>query len=190
MDVAFAAFSPLAEDKFLAFVREVGDLLEIGNRRTETGEIISRFFAFRCPVSAFRHPVNDRSHRHLHHFRSCTAAMFFLPLPVRSALRLDDRLIEQSGKIIGMDIGPENHVAAAAAVATIRSALRDKFLPPETYRPAPPIPGLGKNFYSIDKHGGTLMLLSVKATAACTVQLFIPPTLRRALPSAAGYCTL
>ena len=52
-----------------------------------------------------------------------------------------------------MHVGAQDHVAAAAAIAAIRAAARDKFFAPETDAAPSAVPGLGKNFYSIDKHG-------------------------------------
>ena len=80
--------------------------------------------------------------------------MLLLPLPVRATLGLDDRLVEKIGEIVGVDVGAQNDVAAAAAIAAIRAAARHELLAPKTDATAPAIPGLGKNFYSIDKHTG------------------------------------
>ena len=80
--------------------------------------------------------------------------MLLLPLPVRAALGLDDRLVEKIRKVIGMDIGAENDVSAAAAVTPIGATARHEFLATETDAAAPAITGLGKNFYAIDKHMG------------------------------------
>jgi hypothetical protein len=78
--------------------------------------------------------------------------VFFLPLPVRATFGLDDRLVEKIRKVIGMDVGAENDISAAATVAPVRTASRHEFLAPETDATTPTIAGLGKNFYTIDKH--------------------------------------
>src|SRR5205085_117827 len=67
---------------------------------------------------------------------------------------LDDWLVKKIRKIVRVNIGAQDHVAAAAAIAAIRAAPRHKFLAPETDAAPPAVPGLGKNFYSIDKHLG------------------------------------
>ncbi len=79
--------------------------------------------------------------------------MHLLPHSVSAVLGLDDRLVEKIGKIVDVTIGAKDHVAAAAAVAAIRSAFRHKLLSPKTDRPAAAVSGLRKNFDSIDKHG-------------------------------------
>ena len=78
--------------------------------------------------------------------------MHLFPHAVPARFRLDDRLVEQIRQIIGMHVGAQDHIAAAAAIAAIGPAARDKFLAPETDAPAPAVTGLGENFDSIDKH--------------------------------------
>jgi hypothetical protein len=52
-----------------------------------------------------------------------------------------------------MSIGPQDNIAATAAVTAIRSPFRNKFLAPETDTPASALSGLRENFDAIDKHG-------------------------------------
>jgi hypothetical protein len=52
-----------------------------------------------------------------------------------------------------MPIRPQNHVATASAIATVRATLRYKFLTPKTDAPAPALSGLYKDFDLIDEHG-------------------------------------
>jgi hypothetical protein len=51
-----------------------------------------------------------------------------------------------------MSICTQNHVAATAAVAAIRSTFRHEFLPPKTHATSPAVSGLRKNLDPIDKH--------------------------------------
>ena len=51
-----------------------------------------------------------------------------------------------------MTIGEKNHITAAAAIAAVRTAPRDEFLPPKADAAAAAAPRLGKHFDSIDKH--------------------------------------
>ena len=90
--------------------------------------------------------------RHLHDLRRRAAAVHLLPLPVPAVFRLDDRLVKKAGEIIDVNVGAQNDVAAPAAIAAIRTALRDKFLAAKTDAAAPAISGLRKHFDSIDKH--------------------------------------
>jgi hypothetical protein len=71
---------------------------------------------------------------------------------VPTAFCFDDRLVEKIGKIINVLIGPQDNVAAASAIATIRPAFRHKFFPPKTDAPASALSGLRKNFYAINEH--------------------------------------
>src|SRR2546430_4972274 len=56
-------------------------------------------------------------------------------------------------EVVGMSIGPQDNIAATAAVTAIRSPFRNEFLAPETDTPASAVSGLRKNFDTIDKHG-------------------------------------
>ena len=51
-----------------------------------------------------------------------------------------------------MDVGTQNHVTAASAIAAVRPALGHKLLPSKTDRPPSAVPRLRKDFDSIDKH--------------------------------------
>jgi len=141
MDIAFPAAAAFAEDKLLAIVRKISNGLRLIGPMGRMGLI--------CLIW-----VNNRADRDLDHFRQSGTPVLFLPLSVHTALRLDDRLVKKIRKIIGVDIGPEDHIPAAPAIAAIRAAARDKFFAPKTDAPPPAIPGLGKNFYSVDKHLG------------------------------------
>ena len=79
--------------------------------------------------------------------------MHLLPHSVPAVLRLENRLVEQAREIIDMHVGPENHVAAAAAIAAIRPTLRHELFATKTYAATATVAGLGLNFDSIDKHG-------------------------------------
>src|SRR5947207_1369512 len=56
-------------------------------------------------------------------------------------------------EVVGMPIGPQDNIAATAAVTAIRSSFRNEFLAPKTDTPASALSGLRKNFDTIDKHG-------------------------------------
>jgi hypothetical protein len=51
-----------------------------------------------------------------------------------------------------MPIRPQNDVAAASAIAAIRSTFGHKFLPPKTHASTAAFAGLRKYFDSIDEH--------------------------------------
>ena len=53
-----------------------------------------------------------------------------------------------------MNVGAKNHVSAAPAVPAVRAAARNKLFAAKADASASAITGLGKNFYSIDKHMG------------------------------------
>ena len=78
--------------------------------------------------------------------------MHFLTLTVPAGFRFDDRLVKKTREIVHMSICPKNNVAAAAAIAAVRSAFRHKFFAPKTDAAAPAVARLRKNFDSIDKH--------------------------------------
>ena len=63
--------------------------------------------------------INHRAYGNLDPFRDGSAPVLLFALPVPAASGLDDRLIEKIRKIIGVDIGVENHVPAAAAVQQV-----------------------------------------------------------------------
>src|SRR5438045_288933 len=56
-------------------------------------------------------------------------------------------------ELVGMSIGPQDNIAATAAVTAIRSSFGNEFLAPKTDTPASAPSGLRKNFDTIDKHG-------------------------------------
>src|SRR5205823_14648627 len=56
------------------------------------------------------------------------------------------------GEVIGMSIGPQDNIAATAAVTAIRSPFGNEFLAPKTDTPASTFSGLRKNCDAIDKH--------------------------------------
>src|ERR1700719_1489143 len=122
----------------------------IGRWRLSVGQPAPR--VFRGWTFSFFCSPNNRSHRHLHDLGRRRSTMHLLPHPVAAIFRFDDRLIKKAPKIIDVLIGTQNHVAAAAAVAAIRSAFRHKFLPPKTHTTTLAIAGLRKDFDSIDKH--------------------------------------
>src|SRR5213075_1754767 len=113
--------------------------------------LIRRFLARR---SAFPTPQFEyhRPHRHLHDLRWRTAAMHLFPLPVSAIFRSDQRLVKQTGESVGMLVGPQDDVASAAAVATVRPAARDKLFPSEAHTAASAIAGLGMHFDSVNEH--------------------------------------
>ena len=78
--------------------------------------------------------------------------MHFLSLTMPAVFRFDDRLVKKIRQIIYVSICAENNVAAPAAIAAVRSALRHKLLTPKTDTAPPAIARLRKNFDSIDKH--------------------------------------
>src|SRR6266446_6434160 len=96
--------------------------------------------------------IHNRADGHFHYFRDGSASVLLLPLSVCATLGLDNRFIKKVRKIIGVNIGAENHIPATAAVAPIRAAARDEFFASKTDATAPAVTGLGKTFYAIDKH--------------------------------------
>ncbi len=78
--------------------------------------------------------------------------MHFLTLTVPAGFRFDERLVKKTREIVHMSIRPKNNVAAAAAIAAVRSAFRHKFLAPKTDATAPTVARLRESFDSIDKH--------------------------------------
>jgi hypothetical protein len=90
--------------------------------------------------------------------------MHLLALAVTAAFRLNDRLVEEVRKIVGMDVGPEDHITTTAAIAAIRTAPRDKLLATKAHAASATIAGLGINFYSIDKHMGNPAEIAGDAT--------------------------
>ena len=92
------------------------------------------------------------AHRHLYDFIRAGASRHFLPHPMPAVFRLDQRLVENTGKVIDMVIRAHNHITTASAIATVRAAFRHKFLPSKTDAPAPACSRLCKSFYSIDEH--------------------------------------
>jgi hypothetical protein len=96
--------------------------------------------------------VNHRSNRYLHNLVRRRSSEHFLPHTVAAALCLDNRFVKKVCEIVDVRISFQNDIAAAPAIAAVRTAFRHKFLPPETDGPAAAVSGLGKNFDSIDEH--------------------------------------
>jgi hypothetical protein len=115
-------------------------------RRDNFSELVSRARRSRA--------IHNRPDGNLDYFRDGGASVFLLPLPVCAAPGLDDRLVEKIRKIIGVDIRTENDISTATAIAPVRSAAWYEFFATEADAAPPAVTGLGKNFYSIDKHKG------------------------------------
>src|SRR5947207_3807704 len=79
--------------------------------------------------------------------------MHFLPAPMPTVFCFNNGLVEQMSEVVGMSIGPQDNIAAAAAITAIRSPFRNEFLAPETDTSASAVSGLRENFDTIDKHG-------------------------------------
>src|SRR5437868_15484948 len=79
--------------------------------------------------------------------------MHFLPAPMRTVFCFNNGLVELMSEFVGMSIGPQDNIAASAAITAIRSPFRNEFLAPETDTSESAISGLRKNFDTIDKHG-------------------------------------
>ncbi len=152
MHVALPAAAAFAENELLAVVREVGDRRKGRSRRGEGRVSFPGYLNFFRPHPAAFILINNRSHRHFHHLRQRAAAVHLLPLPVSALFRLDDRLVEKVGEIVGVNVGAKNDVAAATAITAIGTAARHELLAAKTHAAASAVTGLGKNFYSIDKH--------------------------------------
>ena len=58
-----------------------------------------------------------------------------------------------------MSIRTQNHVAAPAAIAAVRSPLWDKFLSPKTDATAPSVAGLSEDLDPIDEHRSSKLTL-------------------------------
>src|ERR1044071_622555 len=97
--------------------------------------------------------INHCPDRHFNYFRPGCAAVLLLTLAVSAAPGLDDRLVEKIRQIIGVGIGAENHIPAAATIAAIRAPSWNEFFAPKTDATPPTVTSLGKNSYAIDKHG-------------------------------------
>src|SRR5215471_8820093 len=134
MDVSFSARSAFAKNKFLTVARK------IDNGTRSLGDF---------SVVCWPHDCSDRN---FDDFVERGAAVHFFAHPVPAAFRFDERLVEKIRKIVGVTICEKNHITAATAIAAVRTALRDKFLPPKADAAAAAGPCLGKNFDSIDKH--------------------------------------
>src|SRR5262245_50620612 len=134
MDVSFPAVAALAQNKFLAVVRKIDNGVgSFGN------------FSIVC----WPHDCSDRN---FDDFVERGATVHFLAHPVSAAFRFDERLVKKIRKIVGVTIREKNHITAATAIAAVRTALRNKFLPPKADAAAAAAPCLGKNLDSINKH--------------------------------------
>src|SRR5438132_8779394 len=96
--------------------------------------------------------VNNRADWDLHDFRQCRAPMHFFSPPMCAILRLRDRFVEESGQIVGVQIGAKNDVSAATAIAAVWSAPGHKFLATKADAAATAVAGLCENFYAVNKH--------------------------------------
>ena len=125
------------------------------------------------PVGQF---IHKRPHRHIDDSVDACAPGHFFPFAVPSVFRFDERLVEEVREIIDMPIRPEDHVAAASAIAAIRSTFGNEFLPPKTDGPASARPCLCKNFNSIKKHllrKAGLLTRKAGAASRTTLQGFV-----------------
>jgi hypothetical protein len=155
MHIPFPAGAAMAQEKFFAIAGEISQRRFFEGRINNGFKCIVAFIAEFIVLPAWnwgRRAIYHRPDRHLYDFRKRRSAVHFFSLSVAAILRLDDRLVEKSGKIIGVNIRAQDYVPSPPAITAIRAATRHKFLAPKTDAAASAVPGLGKNCYSIDKH--------------------------------------
>ena len=81
--------------------------------------------------------------------------MHLFALPVPTIFGFDNWLVEKVRQSICMSIGSQDHIASAATVATVGTAMWHKLLAAETHAAAPALACLGKNLDPIDEHRPT-----------------------------------
>jgi hypothetical protein len=96
--------------------------------------------------------IDQRPHRHPDVFRLCAPAVEVLAQAVAAIGAPDNRLVEEGGQVIRMGIGNQDDIAAASAIAAIRSPLRDKFLAQEGDAAVPAFAGFHVYLDLIDEH--------------------------------------
>src|SRR5437763_458442 len=111
--------------------------------------------------------------------------MHFLPAPMPTVFCFNNGLVEQMSEVVGMSIGPQDNIAAAAAITAIRSPFRNEFLAPETDTSASALSGLRKNFDTIDKHGSGHCHREPPLSSHCSGIAFPPVDTSSVIPSEA-----
>jgi len=134
VDVSLAAVAAFAEPKLLAMFGQV-----------RNGFLLDRF------ARLLPGPVDDRAYGNPHEGGPAASAVLSFAESVSAAARADERLEKECDKIVGIVVGLQNDVAAVAAVAAIRPAVRDKFFAAETAASVPTITGLGVNANLVNK---------------------------------------
>ena len=121
MDIAVAAFAAGGDDGLLAVLNDVGELA--------SGLGVEHLGAA----------------RHGHHEVLAAAAVHLLAASVHAVFgeQLGGEVKGDQG--IGVAAAPEDHVAAASAVAAVRAAFRNAGLAPETAAPVAALAGAGVN---------------------------------------------
>jgi len=140
MCITLAAIAPFAEQEFLP----------------RLGKVCDRLFLDLVPVLQSRTP-DDRPNRHQDPRRFGTPALLVLSLTVAPTLAADERFEKKRHQAGGIGTRHQHDIAALAAVAAVRPASRDEFLPAKTAAPVPSIACLCMDANLIDKfHQGKL----------------------------------
>src|SRR5947207_13394412 len=92
--------------------------------------------------------------------------MHFLPAPMPTVFCFNNGLVEQMSEVVGMSIGPQDNIAAAAAITAIRPPLGTNFSRRKLTHPRPPFPACAK----------TLIRSTNTARDTATVNLRCHPT--------------
>jgi hypothetical protein len=96
--------------------------------------------------------VNKRSRRHGDdQFRSAAPVTVIRPAPP-TALSAPMFAIHNLCQAVGASDGPDDDIAAIAAIAAVRPALGHVFLAPKTATTGPAVAALHKHCHTIDKH--------------------------------------
>src|ERR1700730_8011088 len=141
MHITFPACAAFAQQKLLTIAGEIGDRLIC--HMCHMGRM-GNIFSSSTP--------HNRPPRHLPHLVWRILAIHFFPTTVPAVFRLNNGFVEKMSEMVGMLIRPQDNIATASTVTTIRPAFGNEFLAPETDTPPSTLSGLCKNFDAIDKH--------------------------------------
>src|SRR5205814_753001 len=92
-----------------------------------------------------RQPIDDRPDWHRQHLVRRALAEALLAATALAIFRFDHWLVKKGREIVRVNVGAQNHRAAAAAIAAIRAALRHERFAAKARAAVAAVAGLGVN---------------------------------------------
>jgi hypothetical protein len=151
MGVALAATPPLAKKEFRAGLAKVRERLELAQVERQHSFRLFAVWIRHVGMKFFGKPINQCPDRHFYQKGFSIAAMLVLALAMRSTMGTHIWLVIQVRQVVGVNVGFQDDTSSIAAISTVRSAVRNEFLPAKAATAIPAIPSLCMDANVIDE---------------------------------------